>query len=663
MRKRIYSVKTAFVTFFLLLLARSASGVEWRPVDPADLARKTPKVDPVADAEAMFWDVHIEDRVQGADLSLGLNHYVRIKIFTDRGKEQYATVEIPRFGSRSISDVAGRTIKPDGTIIEVKKDTIFDRELVKTKGLKVSGKTFAFPNVEVGDIVEYRYRETRDNEIASHMRLYFQREIPMWSVTYHLKPLSIPWLPFGMRSMAFQCDHPAFIREPNGFFTTSMAYVPAFKEEPDMPPEDQSRAWVLIYYEEDKKTDPEKYWKELGKHDFARIKPLIKVDDLVKRTAAELISSADTPDQKLSAIDSFCRTKIRNFSSRAFHMTPDERKALKDNRSPADTLKQKAGSGLDVDLLFVALASATGFDARMARAPDRGDTFFSTQRPTTHFLENLIAAVKLNEKWVFFDPSTSYLEPGMLRWQEEGQQALVSDPKEGFFATTQCLPPARSRSDRRASFELREDGSLEGTLTLTYTGHPARLQKVYYDDMTAAQQEEDWKKSVQARLSTAELSDFRIQDIADPAKPVVIQHKITVPGFATRTSRRILFQPAFFQRNLPRRFTETTRKWDLYFHYGWSEDDNVTITLPDGWELDQPNVPQSSSFGTIGGYTVQVQKTTDGRKLIYHRHFEFGNNQLLLLRADAYAQVKKAFDFVQEQDSYTIALKPVANAR
>ena len=57
---------------------------------------------------------------------------------------------------------------------------------------------------------------------------------------------------------------------------------------------------------------------------------------------------------------------------------------------------------------------------------------------------------------------------------------------------------------------------------------------------------------------------------------------------------------------------------------------------------------------------MQVQKTTDGRKLIYRRHFEFGREQTLLLGASSYPQVKKVFDFMQDQDNYTISLKPVA---
>src|ERR1035437_7639686 len=122
---------------FVLLLSVTGLAADGRPIAPSELAQKTPRVDPAADAEAIFGDVRIEDSFVTGQLSLSLNHYIRIKIFTDLGKEKYSTVEIPRFGGRSINDVAGRTIKPDGTIIELKKDAIFDSELVKTKGLQI----------------------------------------------------------------------------------------------------------------------------------------------------------------------------------------------------------------------------------------------------------------------------------------------------------------------------------------------------------------------------------------------------------------------------------------------------------------------------------------------------------------------------------------------
>jgi hypothetical protein len=635
---------------------------DWRVIDPTELSQKTPKVEPNADAEAIFWDVRVEDRQQGGDLSLSLVHYIRIKIFTDRGKE-HATIEIPEVGRRRVSDVAGRTIKADGSIIELKKDAIFDRELAKTKGAKVRGKTFVLPNVETGDIIEYRYRETHDNETASYMRLYFQRDLPMWNVTYHVKPLTASWFPYGMRTMAFQIKHPPIQKEPDGFYSIAASNIPAFKEEPYMPPEDQLRAWMLIYYEEDRKIDPDKFWKELGQRDFNRLKPLLKPDDLVKRTAAEVTSGIDKPEAKLTALDTFCRTKIRNLNSPAFHVTADERKQVKENRSPGDTLKQKTGYSADVDFLFAAMATAAGFDARLARIPSRGDTFFSPKAPTTYFVNNFSVAVKVGDKWTFFDPSTPYLEPGMLRWQEEGQPALVSDPKEGFFTNTQFTSPAKSKRDRRADLKLLEDGTVEGTLTYTFTGHQSESDKRTYQDKTPAQQEESWKESMENRLSTLEMSDFHIQGVDDPAKALSVQCKVKVPGYATRTGRRILFQPAYFERNFTSRFTETTRTWDIYFPFGWSEDDEITIELPEGWELDQPVVPASSNLGNTGEYKIELRKTTDGRKLIYKRHFEFGKDQTLLMPATAYAQVKKVFDFVQEQDNFSLSLKQATSGK
>ena len=653
--------RTEVSLFFvpLLLCGTIVQAADWKPVDPAELAQKTPKIDPNADAEAIFWDIHVEDKLRGGqDLSLELDHYIRIKIFTPRGKEEFATVEIPRAENQIIADVAGRTIKPDGAIVEVKKDAIFDRALVRTKGMKLHGITFVLPDVEVGDIVEYRYREIHDGEMMSHMRLYFQRDIPMWTVAYHVKPLELAWLPYTMRSISFQSHNSAFQQEPDGYFVSTASNVPAFREEPNMPPQDQVKAWVLIYYEENKKIEPDKFWQDLGKQDFARFKPLTKADDLVKRTAAEVTTDATTPEAKVAALDRYCRTKIRNLNSSVSHLTTEQRKAIKNNLSPGDTLKQKAGTSLDIDLLFVAMAGASGFDARVTRVPDRGDKFFTASIPSTYFVENYSAAVKIGDLWAFFDPSTQYLEPGMLRWQEEGQSALISDPKAGFFENTPHSPVDRSTRRHSASFKLHDDGTIDGTVTYTYTGHASVLQKNSYDDMTAAQQEKEWKDELQGRLSTAEISDFHMQNFDDPVKPMIVQHQVSVPGYATRTGKRIILQPAFFQRNVPPRFTENSRNWDVYFHFGWTEDDTVTIELPENWEVDRPAAPQSSSFPPVGAYSATLNVADDGRTLTWRRHFEWGRDKYLLFPVSGYLQIKKAFDLVEDMDNYTISLRP-----
>ena len=93
--------------------------------------------------------------------------------------------------------------------------------------------------------------------------------------------------------------------------------------------------------------------------------------------------------------------------------------------------------------------------------------------------------------------------------------------------------------------------------------------------MSLDQQEKEWKESLTRRFPGAELSDFKISSLTDPPKPLAIIHKVSIPGYATCTGRRILLQPAFFQRNYASRFPESERKFDLYFDYAWLEDDEV----------------------------------------------------------------------------------------
>jgi hypothetical protein len=63
-------------------------------------------------------------------------------------------------------------------MVEIGKNDIFEREIVKANGIKIKAKSFAVPNVEAGVIIEYKYKEAVDNAGAVGMRLQFQRDYP-----------------------------------------------------------------------------------------------------------------------------------------------------------------------------------------------------------------------------------------------------------------------------------------------------------------------------------------------------------------------------------------------------------------------------------------------------------------------------------------------------
>jgi hypothetical protein len=649
--------------FLFSAVTALAGADDWRPVDPAELASKTSLVEKDVDAEALFWEVRVADEVDGGTLRTVLRHYLRIKIFTDRGREAQSKIDIPYLSNWSITDIAARTVTPDNKIIELKKGDILERSIIRSSGLRIKAKSFALPGVEPGSIIEYRWREVRNDSLAMYLRLQFQRDVPVRLVKYYIKPLSIPGFPFGMRAKTFHGSTTPFVKEKDGFYSTTMSDVPAFREEPRMPPENEVRPWMLVFYSEDKKLAVAQYWKEKGKEFHEIFKSRTKVSDEIKKAAAEAIGDATEPEKKLERIFEFCRSKIKNVNDDASGMTTEERNKLKENKSPADTLKRGMGKGIDIDMLFASLAVAAGFDVRMANLADRSDTFFDPTFPDDYFISTFDIAVRVGDAWRFYDPASTYEPVGMLRWQEEGQDTLISDPKEPTWVQTPMSPPNKSQEKRSGKFRLLEDGTLEGDVRIEYSGHAASDKKEYNDDDSPAQREETLRESVKVRMSTAELSDIKIENVTDPIKPFVYAYHVRVPGYAQRTGKRLFLQPGFFTHGLAPLFTSSARKHDIYFHYPWSEQDRISIELPAGYALDSPDVPAPITpemTRQICAQKIRIAITKEGNILVYERDFFFGGDGSVLFPVTGYAGVKGLFDTISRADNHTITLKQTA---
>src|SRR5260370_35765184 len=108
--------------FFFSLPVQLAVAAEWNPIQPEELSRTTSVVEKNADAEAIFWEVRLLNQfVSGSYPQKVLGNYIRIKIFTDRGRESQTSVEIPYFGKSDLSGVSERTILPMGHGIELSR--------------------------------------------------------------------------------------------------------------------------------------------------------------------------------------------------------------------------------------------------------------------------------------------------------------------------------------------------------------------------------------------------------------------------------------------------------------------------------------------------------------------------------------------------------------
>ena len=632
--------------------AANAQDKDWRPVSPEDLVSKVSVVEPDADAEAIFWEVRVDD--SSAD-GLSLRHYVRVKIYTDRGIEQFSKHDIVFNKGTRIKDVEARVTKNDGSFVFLKKDDVIERDIVKANGIKVRAKTFALPNLEVGSIVEFRYREVIDNAEAD-MRLIFQRDLPIRTISYYVKPFA------GDRGMFYEPFHVGstkFEKDKNGFYRATMSNVPAFKEEPLMLPEDDVRSWIYIYYASGERKNPTEYWKGINDFHYGHTKETFKPNDEIKKITSELTAGAATDEEKLHRIFDWTKTNIRNLQYAPKVVDEDWKKAT-GSKSPGDTVKLKYGYGLQITYVFGAMARAAGFDVRETFSGSRAEMIFDPRVPNASLMLNsFFAAVKMGDKWEYFNPASYYAPFGMLGWATEGQTAMITDDKGPIWVPLGLADAGKSMEKRSGKFKLLEDGSLVGEGRIEYTGHQATTIKSINRGDSDVERESYLKNKLKSMiLGSAEIESFTMENLDDPEKPVVYTFKIRVPDYASRTGKRLFFQPNVFERSSKPRFISNTRKYDVYIPYPYSETDDITLDLPDGFSLESADSPMPvKDKQGIGADEIYMGVTKDGKTLAYKRSFSFGNNGFIQFPVESYPILKQIFEEYNKSDVHQLTLK------
>ena len=638
---------------------------DWREVTPAELAMKTPKVDPNADAEAIFWDVRIDD---SSSDDLSRSHYVRVKIFTERGREKYSKFDIPFYKGLKIKDLSARVIKPDGSITEIKKEDIFEREIIKAGGVKIKAKSFAVPNIEPGVIVEYRYKEVISDAGARGMHLDFQRDIPVQTLSYYYKPYNKREPDY----QAYNFTDTKFVKDDKGFYLARRNNVPAFNEEPLMPPEETVRPWMLIQgaslglvdatafsYSITIKdpSSPTRYWGGVGAEQSGLVKLMNKSNGDVKKAAAEITASASTPEEKLRKLYEFCQTQIKNTTFDA-SLTDDDRRKLPATKSIADVLKRKSASSPYIDMLFGSMANSLGLETRIVFAPNRNKILFDPSMTNESFIHPTAIAVQVGNDWKFFNPGVSFLPYGMLVWYEEDVWALLVGESNYSWVKTPLSGVDKTVAKRSGKFNLLEDGTLEGTVRLEYSGQSGLDYRLENYDESADKLENNIKEEVKGRISTAEISNVGIENLNDASKPFAYTYKVRIPNYAQKTGKRLFLQPGFFEFGENPTFSTGSRKYDIYFHYPWSEQDKIEINLPKGYALDNADAPGTiTDPQKIGFLNVAIKFDKAANTLIYERKFNFGNGGYTLFPAATYPALKGMFDEFHKADTHTITLK------
>lgn len=642
--------------FFISILAfahasANRCAANWRPVTPQELNMTAAALGiPDADAAILFREGELNDTyADGTSLKV----YIRIKTFNDRGR-RYGEVQLPyRVELGRISDVQARTIRPDGSMVEVEGRDVFDKILLKTNHGIWRARVFTMPAVEAGAIIEYRYRQTYPQGFR-YFALDLQSDLFIKELHYRIQPpiaskLDVRWVTFNAP------DPNRFAPVWDGAFEIRAENIPPFRREPLMPPELSVKMWGWLYYSRHADPSPEKYWREYAERRHQRVRRETNPSRAIRRVVEAITLARDGPREKITRIYEYVQSEIHNLGFK------DERDSeaglepgLKKNKSVDDTIRRRYGTPGDVNLLFISMLRAAGLDARLAELTTRDENAFHRSFPDAfQFNSELTAVIARDGSVQFFDPGTPHCPPEMLSWEKEGTTALIVGTGDWRFVETPVSDALRNTQERIVKLAPLADGSIDAHVEMTMTGQRAIDLQSLFVNQSPDEQRNHILREWYGMFPTGQIDDSSVA-ISIPKRTagrVYASYNFKSPDFAARTETRLLVRPALLSHRGESVMPALTRANRIHFPHAWSETDRVVIAPPPGYQIEQ--LPEAVDLD-IGAAQYHSRFAREGECAVYERRLVVN---AIGFSVDQYPAVKAFFDRVLQADGASVSFK------
>lgn len=593
--------------------------------------------------------------------------YFRIKIFKDEGR-RFANIEIPYVPkAEEIAEIKARRVLPDGTAEDFHGE-IFDRLIVKSKRFKYQAKVLTLPDVHAGDVIEYSYKmqwHQHAPDVLKHPEMYFllgafsvptvhwqiQHELFTRHARFSVRPLAKAKL---MWTVVRGPTGASVQREADGTAYLEVRDVPPLEKEEFAPPEDLIDSRIHFFYGVglfEGPGDASFFWSSVGRRQGEDIEKFIGHSKKVQRLTAEILSPGDTDEAKLRKI--YERVQQLRYLSYEPAKTEKEAKQenLKENKDVEDVLNHGYAYANEINYLFAAMVRAAGMQAYVVKLADRSRHVFNATVLDVSQFNAMVIDVPLGKEHRFFDPATRFCPFELVPWGESGVRGLRITAMGGDFVTIPGYHSEASAIQRVTSAKILEDGTLEGTVHISFAGQDAltRRLELYEED------EQGRHRALEAEVKKwmpegAKIDVTGSRGWSDPKEKLQVDCTFSVPQFASAVGRRLLAPLSVFgMRANP--FKSQGRMHSIYFPYSYRTEDQISLRMPEGFRLEGLPKAHSQEFND-SRFSSAATKVADGVE--FRRTFELNG---FIFDRETYGAMRQFFDAVFAADSEQMVLQ------
>ena len=539
-------------------------------------------------------------------LSLYEDRHVRMKILDtdalDLGDVSFKYISEDNYQSIGNIKASCYTME-NGELVEhkLKKKDIFRTKLDD----RISEVTFAIPNVKEGSIIEYEYQIISKRKWRPDT-WYFSKNYP---VAYSQVTFTIPeWFEFSRYARGYQglvLDDTeltmtqlgaGYQAQPSVKYIWGKENLKAFKDEDytansdDFKEQIQFRLNSYSFPGESKTFNTT--WQNLNKN--------LLEDDYAdqqkdKKVIVDLVSTvtAGITDQKeiIRAIFDYVNENVEIEKQGWVYTSKPVKKVLND----------KTGNIADANLLLVNMLQSAGIEAYPMLISTRSDGYIDQTYPTMQAFTYPVAYINIDDEHLILNATSDY-RPYYLPSSEDFNLSGWVVRKENYgWVEIEDLAPKSMRFYKIDGI-LSEDGTYSGTVKVESNNYLSVSDRANINEDSV---EERFQKLYSGENDII-ISETNHSDLEDDYENFSFSAEFEIDDHAQSINNFIYFSPIIFEAENENPFTLEDRKYPVDFPYPRTNIQSITITLPDGYRLEEIPQPVIVNFSNIASISINV---------------------------------------------------------
>jgi len=613
---------------------------KWGKISDAEWATPLPEDYPDANVIILFDIGEVEVEIDG----ISFYRHVRMKVFNDAGAEEVGDIAIWYWDGDKIKDLKAHTITPDGKKHKVEGGNIQKQEYEDRRT-----RTFSFPHVEPGSILEYKYRNFNKRFSSLDSWEFHNQQYTLSS------QFSLTLAPGFIYSSAYN-NIPLPFQEPTEEINVLDQYKTFTWEITNLPPlRDEPMSGAIYNFESSLKNQLVSYtsayqyvafvegWQDLGEFFTDKFtKKFIRKNKGLKKLVTSLTADAADEDSKALALYNFVRDSIRTTKADGNDwLFPD---------NVEKTLQTREGNERGKNVLLVAMCREAGFQSWPVLITTSDYGVFSPKLYQLSQFNHIIAIINYSDGGAIVDASSQFCPFGVLPPTRLVSGGFLLDGKQSRIITIKPSAPSSYRLDNHY-VTIDDSGLVHCSTTITLSGYFTDR----YGNQIETTEEKDFIEDVLLADLDVEfdLIDYGIEQKRE-AQVIEVYVTYTSKGLVETLDGNLFFtQPTLVLNSNP--FVDEKRFFPIDFQFPCTYHTKTSYTIPSKYSPADMPKDINSKTSILNFYRVSFvdsfNVTIESRLVI----------SSTLVGPIYYKGIRRIFEEIEQANKEQIVFAPVEN--